>query len=174
MTTFKQDFDRAVGAPWHPEVGVDAAVDRLLEIERGTAESRRLELEEELRAWGLIIRDDSTFCAAYLNGTTLRTAKEVAAVLSVASWLFKYGGDVYARVHGSAERKLRENAYKRGMSWKASLENVMKDGTYKRMISSSLRSAHYQSHYYGFSARRFQTHYGQYDDYGEDVNQYDY
>jgi hypothetical protein len=109
--------------PFHGEVGVQATFKRIVDIlETDVEEGRRTRktlLVETLRRWNLEFRDDSRFCAEYIEGKTLVSVEEIGATMYVTNMLFKvYGNPGWEEVVSEMEEYMRTLRFHHGLSWK--------------------------------------------------------
>ena len=86
-------------------------------------------LRTALRLVGLHLRDDSTFCAAYISCTTNSSLDEVVAVMKITNFLFEDGHAFWSLNHDDFEAALRKRANKGAASWLDAAQYVIKKKT---------------------------------------------
>lgn len=88
-------------------------------------ELRREDLVDELQEHGLELRSDSSFCEAFIQGTTKACVQEVVATMALSSHLFRWGHRCWSNNASHLESVMRKR-YCSGEcdDWYAAFESV--------------------------------------------------
>ena len=125
-----RDLERSTRWPFHPDDGIRATAGRVAATlvgrrDPGFREARAAELRRVFAARGLEVRDDSSFCEAYVSGDCSSTPEEVAAVMALTRRLLdEEGAAAWRRKAKRLEARMRAmHAAGRG-SWEEVLQKV--------------------------------------------------
>jgi hypothetical protein len=131
INTFIIDVNRATKRPFHPIVGIEPLVQKIVAIEKTRhapdfSTERADTLKQLFEAYDMRIRGDSAFAAAYINGLCASDPEEVLMVSLITRWLFDKGGHVAWKQNAKRfEAMLRSNRFDKGMSWVEAYSTLM-------------------------------------------------
>jgi hypothetical protein len=120
---YENDLKRTYDYYMHPLYGIDATIEKILKIEKTKEdllfkETRRSKLQSEFDKWDdIYIRRDSKFCSDFIDGSTLAEPEEVAAIMSLTSWLFSYSHISWENMKENLEERLRILVLDKSHTW---------------------------------------------------------
>ncbi len=94
-------------------------------VHKSVTELRREDLVVELQEHGLELRNDSSFCKAFMQGTTEACVQEVVATMKLSSHLFRWGHRCWSNNASALESVMRKRYYSGECNdWYSAFESV--------------------------------------------------